>query len=713
MLTHFLPSLSVNRKSVWITLALLLLFLALMITSFTYSTRQSSEDKKRITLVADLTLLSQQLRTSTISAIKSNTGSFLQIESQKNEFQRKLQLLLAEGSKNFGIRHDSLDDVRLNWESYVGLLNNILKHKEAVNRTYTYAETVYEMLPILQVAAEQVVLRLEEKNDGVEQLNVAISQLILLQKLQNSLLLMLEGRNDVKTVIKEFSQNTVELDSKLDALLRGNKKLAVKAVTNKGARFYLEKIEKEFGALSEEIGALLDNATILQQIYSSVNRSEVLGKYLFGSTSQLKNKISKRNKSLDYISIVGYFLAFLSLLSLIALAYALFHDQRERLRLTEEENVRNQEDIMHLTGKMSALSQGDLTTTASVSNNVMASIGDSFNHTVDALRDLVTKINVTSSSLNIYAHKADKTAADLSDASKAQSNEVLSAAVGINQISENIQKISAFAENSSLVANKSLDLSRQGTMTVNETLDGMNAIREQVQVTAKRIKRLSESSQEVSHISQLMNEIAEQTQVLALNASIQMSSSGASGKEFGGVSEEVQLLAKKAVAISKNTEVLVNSMQLDTQKTVAAMEETIAHVVMGTSTAEKAGKVLSDVETESSRIAKLMTSIAKVTKEQSQLSKKVRTKMVSIQDITMQAFERVGETTELINSLTSTANELQVSVYRFKLPSADDDTDMVSNGKLIAANFAKTASDEVVNANKKVIDEKEEETIGT
>ncbi len=653
----------------WISLFALLLFVALMIASFTYSYRQSSADKSRITLAADLTLLSQQLMTSTISTIKSNTGSFEQISTHKNNFERKFAALeVAEERYSFGINNDNLDKIRVSWQSYSNLLDEILQHREAVNKTHAYAETVYDTLPALQIAAEQVVLRLEQDNDGVEQLNMAISQLILLQKLQNSLLLMLEGRNDVHAVIQEFTQNTIKLDGRLDKLLRGDKKTKLKAVSNAGARFYLEEIEKQFGGLSEKISALLDNATILQQIYTSVNSSELIGQELFAATEELQRNITRREALLRKISVAGYLLAALSILSLFALAYALFHDHRERLRLTEEENERNQEGILHLTNRMTALSQGDLTTSARVTDDITGSIAGAFNHTVEALRDLVTKINGTSLRLNNYAGKADKTAEDLSRASNDQSNEVLSASSAIGQIAENVERVATFTVNSAVVAKKSFAISRAGANTVRETLSGMQAIREQVQITAKRIKRMSESSQEFSHISQLMNDIAEQTQVLALNASIQMSSAGDAGKGFGGVAEDVQLLAKKAVESSKKADVLVRTMQTDTQKTVAAMEETIAHVVQGTTSAEKAGGALSHVETESARIAKLMMGIAKVTREQEQLSREAQKKMVSIQDITLQAFERVSETTELINSLTSTANELQVSVYRFKLP---------------------------------------------
>ncbi len=667
MSTRIPSSISVNRKPVWVSLFLLLLFVTLMIGSFSYSYRQSSADKNRITLAGDLRLLSQQLMTSTISTVKSDTGSFEQIYTQKNEFDKKFKALESEEMQySFGLTSDNIDDVRVSWASYSELLEHILKYKDAVNKTHAYAETVYETLPVLQIAAEQVVLRLEQENDNVEQLNIAISQLILLQKLQNSLLLMLEGRNDVQMVIKEFTQNTVKLDNKLDLLLRGNNTL--KAVSNPGARFYLDQIEKQLGSLSEKISALLDNATMLQQIYTSVNSSEVMGQELFTATSTLKAQISKRGKDIEYISIAGYLLGALSVLSLLALAYALVYDHRERLRLTEEENERNQEGIMHLTSRMTALSQGDLTISARISNDITGSISGAFNFTVEALRDLVTRIDVTSGRLNNYAQKANKTAEDLSQASKEQSNEVLSASAAINRIAENVHQVSRFAANSTVVAKKSHETSRQGANTVRETLSGMHAIREQVQITAKRIKRLSESSQEVSHISQLMKDIAEQTQVLALNASIQMSSAADTGNGFGGVAEDVQQLAKKASATSKKADVLVKTIQMDTQKTVEAMEETIAHVVKGTASAEDAGRALSNVEGESLRITKLMMKIAQITQEQSVLSKRTQTKIVTIQDITLQAFERVSETTELINSLTSTANELQISVYRFKLP---------------------------------------------
>lgn len=657
-----------SRKPIWIAIAFLLLFTILMIVSFSYSYSQAALDKKRITLIADLNLLSQQLSTTTLTAVKSGKGSFDELERQKRDFKDKFKALRQLNQNASIVESDALDGLRLSWTSYEENLEYILKFKSAINNTHKFAETVYVTLPNIQRTAEQVVLRMEKENSTTKQLNIAISQLILLQKLQNDLLLMLEGRNEVESIIQGFVKNTMAFDEKLKGLLGGSRKQQLNAVEHKEIRFYLLDMEKQFNGLSEQISELLDNATLMQTVYDAVEAGIGLGDTLFSQSKLLKDNIDNRENIIRNVSIAAYIFGVLAFLSLLGLAFALFYDNREYLRVTEDENEKNQEAIMHLMSRMTSLSQGDLTISAKVSSGLTGSIADVFNYTVESLRGLVTQINGASRQLNDYAQQADQTAENLATASKEQSDEVTEASSAINTITENVKRVADYTINSAHVAKKSLEISRQGADTVRETLAGMHAIREQVQVTAKRIKRLSESSQEVSHISQLMYDIAEQTQVLALNASIQMTSVGDAGKGFGGVAEEVQLLAKKATATSRKAEILVKTMQGDTQETVTSMEETITHVVRGTTAAENAGKALEDVESESARIAKLMANIAKVTKDQQDLALHSKHKMLSIQKLNLQAFERVNETTAMINNLTSTSDELQISVYRFKLP---------------------------------------------
>lgn len=663
----------VSRKPVWGAILLLLVFGALTIISFGYSYSQAALDKNRITLISDLTLLSQQLGTTTLTTVKTNTGSFDTLEKQRNEFKEKLHLLQSlEKNNSFTVASGSLDSLRLKWQSYNEQLEHIIRFKSAITNTHAFAQTVYVTLPGLRNVAEQVVLRMEKEGSDAKQLHLAIHQLILLHKLENNLLLMLEGRNDVKNIIESFAKNTTKFDERLKWLLTGNRYKNFIAVENSKVRFYLLEIERNFNGLSEEISALLDNATVMQTVYDSVEKSIGLGEILFVESRDLKNKVGDREELIQQVSMAAYAFGLLALLSLMGLMYALFYAHRERLRLTEEENVKIKKEVKHLTNRMMLLADGDLKDDFEADDIVYrgstGAIAVALDNTIKKLRVLLRGINGSSKQVKNNADKAEKTAGYLSTASKKQSNEVTAASAAIHAITENVQRVANYAVNSVHVAKKSLGISRQGATTVRETLEGMHAIREQVQVTAKRIKRLSESSQEVSHISQLMNDIAEQTQVLALNASIQMSSAGDAGKGFGGVAEEVQLLAKKAATTSRKAEVLVKTMQVDTQKTVTSMEETITHVVEGTKSAENAGKALEEVETESIRIAKLMMNIAKINKDQLNLSTRSKNRMHSIEKINLQTSERVSETTDLISSLTSTAAELQDSVELFELP---------------------------------------------
>lgn len=651
------PSIKVNRKPVWVSLVLLIIFVMIMILSFSYSYRHSSIDKKRIALSSELSSLSLQLYTSTMSTVKRDKGAFQQVEQQKKRFEETFKALgLVETPYRLGIKNDNLDKLGMTWRQYAALLNQVLLYKDAVNKTHRYGEAVYGTLPAIQVAAEQVVLSLERENDDIGQLNMAISQLILLQKMQNNLLLMLEGRNDVEDVIKSFSNHITDLDRKLDSLMRGGKSIS-QAVSNREAIFYLEQIEKQFGGLSEQISALLDNATMLQQIYVAVNQSEPIGRQLFAETEAVQAQINGRDDHLRYISILAYIFGGLSLLSLLFLVYALFHDHRERLALTQAENKRNLDGIMHLRNRMTALSEGDLTVTATVSNDITGAISDSFNHTVDALRRLVAQISITSNRLNSYAQQADGTASELSRATNDTSKELLKVAVTTNTITENVDKVSRYAKNSAVVAKHALVVSRQGGEQVAVVQEVMATIQQQAGITAERVQTLTKRSKEALVLPSILRDLQEQVAQL-------YSSIGSDNPYSDSISNLLGSVKKARVS----SEALLPPLYKEGVDTIDAMEKTVAYIADGSNASRKAAKALLAAENESLRVTTLILNIAKVTEQHSQLSKYAKQKMLALQDLTLEAFERVNETTDLINSLTTTANQLQESIYCFKLP---------------------------------------------
>ncbi len=253
---------------------------------------------------------------------------------------------------------------------------------------------------------------------------------------------------------------------------------------------------------------------------------------------------------------------------------------------------RNQEAILRLLDELSSLADGDLTVQATVTEYITGAVADSINYAIESLRELVATINASAISLDAAAKSTQAAAAHLAKASGGQSKQVSSATESVAEMAASIEEVSGNAERCADVARHSVDVAHKGGDAVRRTIDGMNAIRETIQETSKRIKRLGESSQEIGNIVELINDIAEQTNILALNASIQASMAGEAGRGFAVVADEVQRLAERAANATKQIEVLVRTIQADTNEAVVSMERSTTDVVGGALLAENAGAAL-------------------------------------------------------------------------------------------------------------------------
>jgi twitching motility protein PilJ len=201
----------------------------------------------------------------------------------------------------------------------------------------------------------------------------------------------------------------------------------------------------------------------------------------------------------------------------------------------------------------------------------------------------------------------------------------------------------------------------------------MGAIREKIQATSKRLKRLGESSQEVGDIVRLMNDIAEQTNILALNASIQTSASqntssnANNNKGFRRLADEMQQLAQQAAEASRKIDVLIRTMQADTSEVMASMEETTAKVVDGARNAEAAGAALDEVEDVTVGLARLIGNISDAASKQANMAGQVVNTMSAIQEITQQTARYSEETRELVTDLNTTAADLRGAIADFNV----------------------------------------------
>jgi twitching motility protein PilJ len=345
-------------------------------------------------------------------------------------------------------------------------------------------------------------------------------------------------------------------------------------------------------------------------------------------------------------------------------------DQTLSLVQSQDEKERIQASILKLLGEMEALAHGDLTKDAEVTAEVTGAIADSFNNMIGELRRVIGRVHETTLSVSSSAGEVQTTTEYLATGSESQSTQIVEASAAIDEMSISIQQVSANANTAAEVAEQALKNARLGAESVSKTMAGMNGIRQQVQQTAKRIKRLGESSQEIGEIVQLIGDIADRTSILALNASIQAAMAGDAGKGFAVVAEEVERLAERSTEATKKVGGLIKSIQSDTNEAIAAMEETTKEVVGGSSLANEAGQQLQQIESVSGQLAEIIHAISMASKQQARGSDSVAKSMSEISGVTQQTAAGAKQAAISIRKLAVLADDLRDEMKRFKLPRA-------------------------------------------
>jgi twitching motility protein PilJ len=357
----------------------------------------------------------------------------------------------------------------------------------------------------------------------------------------------------------------------------------------------------------------------------------------------------------------------LVLLLLLLVLKIYLDDTRRRAQQAERDNTLTQESILRLKNELSTLAEGDLTIRATVSENITGAIAEAVNFTIDELRTLVMGITTASDQVTRAAGRTAEISNGLLAAAERQSKEISGAGDAVKLINQSIQEVDASAVQSAKVAKRTLEVTSLGSVSVKNSIDGMNSIREQIQETSKRIKRLGESSQEIGEIVDLISDITEQTNVLALNAAIQAASAGDAGRGFSVVAEEVQRLAERSAEATKQIGALVKTIQSDTQDAVAAMEKSTHGVVNGARLSDIAGQSLKEIESVSEELANLIGSISVSTQVQTDMAREVAQSMTEILNITQRTTSDTKLTNSSVAELSKLASELKGSVSDFKV----------------------------------------------
>lgn len=638
--------------------------------------------QKHLEVVAKESLTSQRLSTQALEAASGKVGSFKRLESLRNEFVVSIKQL-KQGDLEAGVTPlpeivtNEFRGVESIWSSYQSDINVILDGLEPISKVSEYVVIINEFIPQLLAFSDEVVGILVRKKADPHQIYIASRQLMLTQRIENNLNLVLAGGEGATTAADRFGRDATLFGSVLEGMLKGFPGLNIKKVRDPEVRDKLREVAMLFTSVSDHVDAILELSPVLFEVKDASSRMELTSAALLSATLKLDSKLQEETEQFLYADYAVTFFGVLALLSFLYFGWINVSNAKEREELALEQNRRNQRAILRLLDEMANLAEGDLTVHATVTEEITGAIADSVNYAIDALRSLVTTINVTSVQVSSSAEKTVSTADRLADASSHQAREIASASAAITDMADSMDKVSGNAAQSAEVARKSVDIAQHGATLVRNSITGMDGIREQIQETSKRIKRLGESSQEIGDIVGLITEIADQTNILALNAAIQASTAGDAGRGFAVVADEVQRLAERSSNATKQIEALVKTIQADTNEAVHSMEQSTSGVVSGGKMAEDAGEALTRIEDVSTELASLIQGISDSASQQATVATDVSNTMNIIQEITVQTSDGSAETSTSIGNLSEMANELRKSVAGFKLPDSGDQVETV------------------------------------
>lgn len=651
----------------------LIVSIVLLFANFAYLNTQSNYDTEYISHSGELRVLSQRIAKNSTEAAAGKAEAFGLLKEARDDFETRWGYL-TNGNEESGLPpapdavQAEMAQVQQDWNSLRENSDAILASEPTVLSLHQVAATLAETIPQLQVEYEEVVDILLQSGAPAAQVSVAQRQSLLAERILGSVNKVLAGDQDSVQAADMFGRDASLFGRVLNAMLEGNDSMKIAKVTDQEALERLAEISELFEFVSGSVDEILETSPELFQVRESANTIFSVSQTLLDKASKLAEGLENLAEGRYVNTLIGYVLGLLALASILLIGLVIMQTTRRRLSETAEKNERNQAAILRLLDEIADLADGDLTVAATVTEDFTGAIADSINYSIDQLRDLVETINMTAVQVAAAAQETQATAMHLAEASEHQAQEIAGASAAINEMAVSIDQVSANASESSAVAERSVAIANKGNEVVHNTITGMDNIREQIQDTSKRIKRLGESSQEIGDIVSLINDIADQTNILALNAAIQASMAGDAGRGFAVVADEVQRLAERSSAATKQIEALVKTIQTDTNEAVISMEQTTSEVVRGARLAQDAGVSLEEIEKVSKTLAALIQNISNAARQQASSAGHISNTMNVIQEITSQTSSGTTATAKSIGNLAKMASEMRNSVSGFNLP---------------------------------------------
>jgi twitching motility protein PilJ len=658
-----------------VLVVMLVTFLTFAVVIVFLDGRNATQAAVSSATATDMQMLSQRLARSSALAAQGQAAAFPAVKDSRERFKADLDALQTGGTVrgvDLQVAQEPaivalLQEIRLRWDRVDASAERLLDNQQSLTALAQGLASINAgnngILDLAQQAAQQV----GQGGGTIREIEYANQLAVLSQRIAKNANAIASSADIDAEVASLLGKDVATFRDVLNGLARGSDALRLAPVRSEDARATLAELQKRFGPYEAGANAILQNMSRLAAAKQAARGINGESEALLGDTTRLATEYEGGNRMHAFTLGAAVVFALLALACLLGLGKVFLDDARARAFESERENKRNQEAILRLLNEMGTLADGDLTVQASVTEDVTGAIADSINFTIEELRTLVKGINSATDQVTKATQDAQAVSNRLFEASQRQSREIGQASASVLQMAHSIDEVSVSATQSAQVAQQSLGAAEKGGVAVQNQIAGMNEIRAQIQDTSKRIKRLGESSLEIGEIVELISDITEQTNVLALNAAIQAASAGEAGRGFSVVAEEVQRLAERSGEATKQIDAIVKTIQADTQDAVAAMERSTVGGVEGTKLSDAAGQALEEIRRVSRDLASLIGGISEQTQTQLASVSEVTQRMQGILRITEETTEGTKETNVSIGQLTRLAADLRSSVAGFKV----------------------------------------------
>lgn len=666
-----------------ITLILALIFIVAFVFCANNYQQSGQREKNTLQAIDEQIGLANHFYVHYLQLMHGDMGRVNEIEKSTQRFN----LLLADelsGESNLispnALQQEKLRKVKAKWQQMRGLLTDIVSNKSTI-------AMVREKTAAISVTAakiHQTIEALEHALVNTEQTAALRNQLDDLSVDTNRL------DNLIQSVLPSGSAAKVAVDSLSDRIL-----LFIELSDD-----IKEELDFQGGQIYKDLRSGENAAKLTEEVETITASLSDLTSYIpaYVQVAHVSDRLENKSRSLVYalrelketfignetypiegvpvkhshiliilLSFSGLFLA-LWAWQLIRNSNRLYRQAVELQLAAERRNEQDKAAVLQLMDELANLSDGDLTVQAEVTEDYTGAIADSINISIENMRDMVGTLMHTSNEIIKATTNTQSVAKLLAESSRKQSDEITHSNVTAGRISASLGDVAQHSDESAEIARSSVKIAQDGRERVKRTVKSMRDIRDNIQDTSKRIKRLGESSQEIGDIVEIIKSIADQTNILALNAAIQATSAGESGKGFAVVADEVQRLAERSGDATKQIEALVKTIQADANEAVASMENSTAQVVNGTNIAEEAGQSLDKIERVSHNLSKLIINVSDATRQAANMAHGVADNMDNLAALNKKSVQDVSSSVQSVDNLGALSEMLKESVAGFKLP---------------------------------------------